>query len=151
MKKRARRRAWASRRLSILECPKDRGSLPMRALFEKALQLAPRSADAHRDLGRLLWLQGRREEGLSHLRRALEIDPSQADCSNDLGTAYRESGDLEAAEARYRKAIELDSSHVGAHYNLAETLKLQGRLDEAAALDERVLALKPDIFRRWGL
>ena len=52
------------------------GDLPAAvARFERVVELQPRSAEAHLQLGMLLAAVGRLEEAAVHMRRARQLDP----------------------------------------------------------------------------
>jgi tetratricopeptide (TPR) repeat protein len=57
------------------------------AAYRAAIAIRPDGVDAHVGLGRLLFKNGRREEGLALLRRGVELDPSGSEALFELGLA----------------------------------------------------------------
>ncbi|PYP69137.1 MAG: hypothetical protein DMD36_11130 [Gemmatimonadetes bacterium] len=57
------------------------------AQYEQALALDDRFAAVHNNLGNVLVMQGKLEEGKRHYRRALELNPGYADARRNLAIA----------------------------------------------------------------
>jgi tetratricopeptide (TPR) repeat protein len=75
------------------------------AAYRAALMLRPDGVEARVGLGRLLWRNGRRDEGIAELRRAVALDPDGPDALYELGQALgpgSESADLLAHATRER-------------------------------------------------
>jgi Flp pilus assembly protein TadD len=60
--------------------------------FERAVALAPDSAEAESDLGGVLAALGRKAEAIAHLRRALELRPGYAPAVENLARVQRLPG-----------------------------------------------------------
>jgi Tfp pilus assembly protein PilF len=115
------------------------------AEYRKAIEIDPKYAPAHTNLGITLTGQGKLDEAMAELLKAVEVDPKLATAHNALGSALSKQGKLDEAVAEYRKAIELDPTHASrAHYNLGNVLWKQGKLGEASAAYRKALALEPD-------
>jgi Flp pilus assembly protein TadD len=65
------------------------------ALFKRVLAIIPDYAPAHRDLGELYLLLGRRDEAESAYLKAHELDPRDVKTSLALGTVYGETDKFE--------------------------------------------------------
>jgi len=63
--------------------------------WKKVLELDPRNAKAHNNLGDALLWQGNLSEGMMHLQKALELDPNLGQAQGNFGIAfyYREQFD----------------------------------------------------------
>jgi TolB-like protein/Tfp pilus assembly protein PilF len=115
----------------------------------RALELDPRSSEAHVALGRVAeqaWLvtgEDRRNEAGEQFRRALELDPQSTLAMYWLGRWEQESNP-ERAIALFDRAIELDPLEFMAASARASSLLGSGRLDEARAEYERLLEIYPD-------
>ncbi|MBU2489700.1 MAG: tetratricopeptide repeat protein [Proteobacteria bacterium] len=68
----------------------------------------PAHAPAQRELGRLLLLEGNREEALEHFRIALRAFPDDPDTHRILGGLYQEEGRLDASFAHLVTVIRLE-------------------------------------------
>ncbi len=101
------------------------------AAYERALELDPRHADAHVNLGRLLHEARRHAQAEMHYRAALAAGP-HATAAYNLGIVLEDRRRTREAVAAYRVALKADPRFADAHYNLARLYEQMG--DEAAAL-----------------
>jgi tetratricopeptide (TPR) repeat protein len=99
------------------------------SLFEAAVEVAPRSARAHMELGTAYSNADRLDEAVRHFGKSLEILPSYASAAYNQGNAYARARRYDEAAASYRRALETDPRFVRAWHNLALTEKLRGRTD----------------------
>ncbi len=111
------------------------------ACFRKAIELDPKYANAHNNLGAAL--KGLPDEAITCFRKALELDPKHAMAHCNLGNVLKDKGQLDEAIACYRKALELDPKLASAHSNLGNALKDKGQLDEAIACCRKAIELDP--------
>jgi len=58
------------------------------AAWRKVLELDPRNAQAHHNLGIALLWQGNLPEGMTHLQKALELDPDLSEARDNFGIAF---------------------------------------------------------------
>jgi tetratricopeptide (TPR) repeat protein len=89
------------------------------AAYRRALEIDPRLADAHLNLGRLLHERGEPAAAEAHYRQALAVRPDDATAAFNLGVALQDLGRLEDAAAAYESALAIDRSLADAHYNLS--------------------------------
>jgi tetratricopeptide (TPR) repeat protein len=113
-------------------------------LFTHALQVNPRSALAHNNMGFTLAEQGRLDEAIAHYQQALQVRPDFAYTHNNFGLALVQQGKLGAAIAAYTQAIRLRPDYVNAHNNLGLALVRQGQPVEAIEHFTQALAIVPD-------
>ena len=113
-------------------------------LFTHALQVNPRSAMAHNNLGLALANQGQFEAAIAHYRQALCLRPDYVYTHNNLGLALANQGQLEAAIAHYTTALQLQPSYATAHSNLGLTLIRRGQFKEAITHFSQALAILPN-------
>ncbi len=98
-----------------------------------------------RNLGNVLWQQGKLEEAEASYRRALDLHPNLASAHNNLGTVLLERNKLDEAVASYRQALIIEPDYADALNNLGAVLCRRGALDEGEARIQRALALKPEL------
>jgi tetratricopeptide (TPR) repeat protein len=113
------------------------------AAYHRAIDLAPRDAKAHNNLGAAWREKGQPETALTAFRRAIDLDPRYAAAHNNLGGVLAETDQLADAIAAYRRAIDLDPMYATAHDNLRNALLRSGRFHEARAATLRWLDLLP--------
>ena len=96
--------------------------------YLRALELNPRSADAHVNLGRLLQLKGDLKRAKQHYESALRVSPDHQLASYNMGTVFDELEEVESAAEYYQRAPGVPD----AHFNLARISEIKG--DEVSAL-----------------
>jgi tetratricopeptide (TPR) repeat protein len=113
------------------------------AEYRRAIELDPKGAVAHYQLGLCWQARGRLGEAMAEHRRAIEIDPKGALAHFELGRCWRDRGRLDEAMPEYRRAIELAPKWGAAHEKLAEALLRSGRFAEARSAVRRALDVLP--------
>jgi tetratricopeptide (TPR) repeat protein len=113
------------------------------ALYRRAIELQPKFAGAHENLGAALAATGELDEAITSFRRAIELRPEVAAVHHRLGAALRSADRREEAIASFRRAIELDSKFALAHRDLGIALSEQGEGNEAIASLRQALELSP--------
>jgi Flp pilus assembly protein TadD len=113
-------------------------------LFEKAVELDPGYALAHRELGWSLRKLDRYRKAEYHIRRAVELDDSDGWAHIYLGNLPWGKGDLLAAERAFLKATEVWPEDCVPYWCLAIFYEYTGRPSEADFFYESALQLNPD-------
>ncbi len=103
-----------------------------RDAYRRAVELDPRHADAHVNLGRLLHEARELEAAEAHYRLALEARPGDVTAAFNLGVVSEDLGKSEQAIDAYRRAIAADDACADAHYNLSGLYERAG--DKTSAL-----------------
>ncbi len=122
----------------------ERLGMPAQAAeeFRKALELDPKSASAHYNLGASLVRSGEFAEAEPHLRAALKKNPN-TETYTALGVALWQQGRLDAAAANLRDAIEADPRNAAPYDTLGTILVQQGKLEEAASVYRDLIRNQP--------
>ncbi|HKE12220.1 MAG TPA: tetratricopeptide repeat protein [Myxococcota bacterium] len=102
-----------------------------RDAYRRAIELAPRHADAHLNLGRLLHEAGQAAAAEAHYRLALDAKPHDPTAAFNLGVALEDQGRRVDAVAAYERALGSDPRCADAHYNLGCLLEKMGRHTQA--------------------
>lgn len=113
-------------------------------LFRRALAISPRDTKIRANLGHLLLLQGRYEEGAGHFEWVLRYVPGEVEALNNLGVAYLELGKLEKAAGFFEQVLMQKPDSAAAANNLGLALLWQGRPGDAAERFSEVVAAAPD-------
>ncbi len=126
--------------------PQERGRRFDRALagFQRAIEIYPRYADAHGELGLTWFRKGNPQKALESYQKALELNPRKATVYSNMGIIYFQQGDYQRAEEVYRKAVEYDPRYVDARRNLGSVYAMQRRYPEAIAQFEKALEYAPN-------
>ena len=111
------------------------------------IALNPQAHNAHLNLGKSLYEQGRYEEALEAARVAVEQDPDSFNAHVNLGAVLSELGYLEEAETHLRRAIALNPQARDAHLNLGDVLYKQGRYKEALEVARVAVEQDSDSFK----
>lgn len=132
-------------------CLSRRARVRAIAIMEKGVEVFPDESRLRTRLGALLLRQGRRNEGVDHLKTAMTEDPMLPDPYGLLGMAKRDEGldSLEEAEQLLREAVRLAPSDPVQTARLADLLMERARIDEdqQKALREEATALLEEGIR----
>ena len=130
------------------------------AELRKAVDLKPDLADAHNNLGKVLFDRGERSAAEAELRKAIELNPGLADGHYFFGILLKERGVTDGAESEFRKAIQLKPGYPEAHNFLGLLLYQRGEASEAEKEYRKAVELRPGypephnnlglIFRKQG-
>ena len=112
--------------------------------LDRALQVAPASAELLRARGSLLIRQGDLAAARAVLEKARAIDAREPRLHTDLSNVYRNLGELPRAEAEAREALRLEPKSPEAHLASGLALGALGREAEAASALRTALKLAPD-------
>ncbi len=112
-------------------------------LWQSAIELDPKSAQAHFNLGRLHSQRRRYVEAERCYRQAIALQPGNAGAHGNLAILLLRRKAYEEAERSYRAAIDLDSGNSDLHSNFGALLAARKRDDEADAHYRRAIALDP--------
>lgn len=125
----------------ILSCEQPAEAI---SLLQKAVEIDPEYAIAHRELGWLLRGIDQYPEAEYHLRRAIELDSSNGWAYLYLGNLLWATGDLAAAEQAFKKAIEIWPDGSPSYWGLALFYHHRERTQEAENLYKKALQIDPD-------
>ncbi len=111
--------------------------------YRKALAINPGHADAHIELGRILFRQQALEEAEGHFVKAVQCRPDNVNARSNLGNLLaRRRRFLEAAE-QYRQALRLEPKWTH-RVSLGLALLQSGKRDEGLAQLAEAVRLDPD-------
>ena len=113
---------------------------------QRALELAPDSAETHLALGTVCADKYDYDCAVREFRKATELEPDSGYASDLLAWAltYQTPPDAVGAEQAARKAIRLQASIYPAYYHLGRALMLQGRFDDALTAFQAMQKLSPN-------
>jgi eukaryotic-like serine/threonine-protein kinase len=100
--------------------------------LQRALDLYPSHATAHRLYGAYLTAVGRMEQGIEESKRALALEPTRVS-SNTLAGCYFLAGRQDEAVAQYLETIKMDPRHFVPHLDLAQVYEAKGMYSDAIA------------------
>lgn len=109
--------AWFARGISLEEDPNTQTEAI--AAYQRVLDIEPKHAAAHINLGTLYYNRQDFNLAEKHYRAALEADPRYSLAYFDLGNVLDETGRVQEAIQTYKTALQLAPTYADAHYNLA--------------------------------
>ena len=112
--------------------------------YQRALVLEPGLADAHCNLGAVLYNLGRRVPARRSFERAVEYDATHLEAHFNLGHLLEEEGEDEVALRHFLAALRIDPLHADLHANLGLLYEKQGLGDKARRHWRRYLQIEPD-------
>lgn len=115
-----------------------------RQALAKAMQLDPKFAPAHNQIGILDLQAGHTAEAERAFRAAILLDPQYAEAQNNLGVLCGRFGKTNQAEHLFREATENDSQYGQAFVNLGLILATESRFPEAEQVLQHALQLIPN-------
>ncbi|MCX5732908.1 MAG: tetratricopeptide repeat protein [candidate division NC10 bacterium] len=98
-------------------------------------------ANAIRNVGRNLAVDGKVSESIPYFEEALRLDPTLSLALVDLGVSHTRLGRRDEAASAFRRALDTDPRSVSATQGLATILERQGRVAEAQAVYEAAIRL----------
>ena len=107
-------------------------------VFQKAVKVGPRSAEAHNWLGVALAAKSDLPGAIAAFRKAIALDPKYGRAYSNLGSALAKSGDYDEAVEVFQKALALEPNSLAAHLNLGMALREKGDLEAALVHLRRV-------------
>jgi tetratricopeptide (TPR) repeat protein/DNA-binding winged helix-turn-helix (wHTH) protein/TolB-like protein len=110
---------------------------------KRGLELAPRSDEGYRRLGRTDRDADRSAEALQAYRKAVEINPYYWFNFSSLGGAYFQLGRYEEALAAFRKVTELEPDNAYGYDDVGAVYLAQGKWSEAIPEYQKAIGLEP--------
>jgi hypothetical protein len=114
------------------------------AEWKKVLELDPRNAKAHNNLGGALVLQGDLAEGMTHLQKAMEIDPDFSAAQSNFGLALLQEKKLDEAIPHLQRSLELNPAYAKTYEDLMSSLDWPPTAPQAALRLEDVVRPKAE-------
>lgn len=113
------------------------------SLHQAAVQVYPKSAEAHYQLGLALQMNLEREKAITEFRKAIQLDPQNSTLYAALAFSLSLDG-ASAGEAivAYQRSLELDSQNAENHFHLGLIFYEQGNSEKAAQEWQASLQLK---------
>lgn len=115
----------------------------MIAYYKKRVEVQPKNARAHYNLGLALLNKGLAEESVEALCRAVLLSPNDLDANVNLGVALAQKGAWNEAISQLDAALALAPTDPSIHYNLGMTYLTMGQPEDAIALFQESLRLDP--------
>ncbi|MFA6289792.1 MAG: tetratricopeptide repeat protein [Opitutaceae bacterium] len=111
--------------------------------FKKAIELNPKHASAHFNLGKIYADQKRYAESAEHYETAIELKPDDREAMLNYGRMLILAGNARRAEQVFAGLIVLEPLNVAARMDYADAILLQGRYEEGRRLYQDLQQLDP--------
>ena len=112
------------------------------SIWRQTLQLRPLNPRAHSNMGVVLLLAGKTEEGLWHLHESINCDPTFQDALYNLGVMGGKMGKVVESLYWYKRCLAVDGRYLTARFNLAVAYQEINRPTDALA--EYMIMLQQD-------
>lgn len=112
-------------------------------LLNRAVELAPASADAFVYLGTLYDETGRQEDAIAAYKKAIAFQPSLVKAYVELAVVYSKRKEYAVAEELLRRVIATQKPTASAYYNLGVVLYMQKKNDAARDAFRSAVTLAP--------
>ena len=129
--------------LQVLPASATDRSLLMQSLLEHAVEVNPRSARAHNELGGALLQAGKSGDAVRHFSEATHLSPDDPYLHFNLGKAFAAAGSGADAARAFQRALTLNPGFADAHDELGVLLFAAGRLTEAISHLRKAVDLAP--------
>jgi adenylate cyclase len=111
---------------------------------ERAIDLAPNSAECHIWMAFVLTMAGRSEEAVRYAEQALRLNPYPPSWwIRQLGQSYFFAGRYEEAIAAHKKSLNISPNDLLTHIALTTACSSAGRHEEARAQAAEILRINP--------
>jgi len=112
--------------------------------FQRAIELNPRSADAHASHAEALWQTGRLDEAIAETKLTLVLDPLSLSNNLNLGQEFFLARQYDQVIEQERKTLELDPNFIEAYYFRGMAYLKKSMYKEAMRDFEKAVAISPD-------
>jgi len=131
-------------------CYKELGHLEGAAkMFEAAVSINPKYAEAHFNLGVIYQALDRLEDAVDSYKKAIAITPNYPEAYNNLGTSLYELGRIQSSIENLEWAIAYKHDFSEAHNNLGRSLNDYGRTTEAIKSFKDAITYKSDYAKAY--
>ncbi len=115
------------------------------ALVQRAIAMAPLTAEYHNNLGTLWAAKRQLAEAIACHHQALRLAPDFAEAHNNLGNALRQYGEPAAALLCFERALALKPAYAEAALNRGNVLRDQREFAAALVAYQQAIALNPQL------
>ena len=131
-------------------CYKELGELEGAAkMFEIAVSINPKYAEAHFNLGVMNQDLGRLESAIDSYKKAISISPNYSYAYNNLGNIFLELGQYEIAIENFEWALAYQHDFAEAHNNLGDALNRYGRTEAAIDSFKKAISFNKDYEKAY--
>jgi tetratricopeptide (TPR) repeat protein len=120
------------------------------SMLRKLVAMHPNDATAHLQLGRMLAISGKTDDGIGEIEAGLKLDPSDSQAEHDLADLYLENSKFSQAEELYKKLAAAHPNDAAFHHGLGRALLHEKKYAEAERELARAVQLRPDFGPAYG-
>jgi hypothetical protein len=113
-------------------------------VYQQRIAAEPNDGKAYSQLGKTLFILGRQDEAVPHLKTATRLDPTNDEPHYLLGVVGRMKNDFAGAKVELEEALRLNPENFKAHGNLGLLLMNEGELIGAETHLHEALRLNPE-------
>jgi len=117
--------------------------------WQKAVLSSPSSPLAHRNLGAMLYFDGKIAAAEKEYKKSLEINPDEPMANNNLGVIYLDKKQFKKAIVYFERELKINPNYDNALFNLGLVYYQLGQKEKAVDLWKKTIAINPDYFSAY--
>jgi len=111
--------------------------------WQKAVLSSPSSPLAHRNLGAMLYFDGKIAAAEKEYKKSLEINPDEPMANNNLGVIYLKQKNFKQAISYFEKELKINTNYDNALFNLGLAYYQIGEKEKALSFWKKTIAVNP--------
>jgi len=116
------------------------------AFWQNAVKTSPHHPLTHRNLGAMLYLDGRLDQAEEEYLQALKLNSQEQMVHNNLGLIYLDKGLYQQAEEEFKKELSLNPYYDRTHFNLGLLYYQQDKKEQAVDWWQKTIKLNNSYF-----
>jgi len=111
--------------------------------WQKAVLSSPSSPLAHRNLGAMLYFDGKIAAAEKEYKKSLEINPGEPMVNNNLGVIYLKQKNFKQAISYFEKELKINPNYDNALFNLGLAYYQLGQKEKAVSFWKKTIEVNP--------
>jgi len=111
--------------------------------WQKAVLSSPSSPLAHRNLGAMLYFDGKIAAAEKEYKKSLEINPGEPMANNNLGVIYLKQKNFKQAISYFEKELKINPNYDNALFNLGLVYYQLGQKEKAVSFWKKTIEVNP--------
>ena len=118
--------------------------------YQQAIEQAPNLAEAHQNLGAVLYQKKHYKKALLHFQKVIELQPKNSLAYSNLGGCLMDLGNTQQSIDCCKKAIAFNSNNVAGYSNLGNAYMAEEEPELAVFYYIKAAELEPGLAGHWS-